>query len=173
MDLLACGRIGRPHGVRGAVRIWPLNPHSELLTRNREITVGRTLKSAKVYRLEHVRRDPKSFVVTIAGVSSREAAAALTNMTWFEARGDFPDAGDDEVYIVDLIGMAVESDTGDLIGKIVDVWEVGAADVLVIDGPDGQQLVPNVPEFVVRLDPSKGAAIIRPIEGLLQSDESD
>ena len=23
--LIACGRVGRPHGVRGELRIWPLN----------------------------------------------------------------------------------------------------------------------------------------------------
>lgn len=167
MPLIACGRLGRPHGVRGALRIWPFNPDTDLIRARRALCVGASPTRTRSLSVRAARRDAKGWIVTFDGISDRDAAAALTNQTWFETRDDFGAAADDEVFIADLVGLVVHTEAGEVVGTIADVWQAGAADVLVIRGPRGEQLVPNVPEFVVRLDPANPPALIRPIEGLL------
>lgn len=169
--LIACGRVGRPHGVRGELRIWPLNPDTELLVKGRRVALGHDARGSTAFDLVDVRHDAKGFVVRLRGVEDREAAARWTGATWFEPRDAFPEPDDDEVYIADLIGLAVRTEAGEPVGVITDVWEAGAGDLLVIRGPRGEHLVPNIDDFVVRLDPAAGEAIIRPIEGLLEVGE--
>lgn len=167
MSFIACGRLGRPHGVRGALRIWPFNVDTDLIRTKRVLTIGPSPKRTRPLTVRSARRDAKGWIVTFDGIADRDAAAHLTNATWFETREDFGATDDDEVFIADLLGLAVALESGETLGTIADVWQAGAADVLVIRGPRGEQLVPNVPEFVVRLDPANPPAIVRPIEGLL------
>lgn len=171
MDLIACGRLGRPHGVRGALRIWPFNPQTELVRAGRELRVGTSATSARAMRIATATRDAKGWVVRLDAIDDRDAAAKLTNLTWYEARDAFRPADDDDVYVADLIGLPVASEQGTAIGEIVDVWQTGPSDLLVIRGPSGQHLVPNVPDFVQRLDPANPPAIITPIDGLLGADD--
>lgn len=170
MDLIACGRLGRPHGVRGALRVWPFNPQTELLQPERTLRIGGTPKSAQGLRIESVSRDAKSWIVTLAGIGDRDAAAKLTNLTWYETRDAFEPAADDEIYVADLVGLAVTTPDGQPLGTIADVWQTGPADILVIRDKGREHLVPNVPDFVQRLDPANPPAIVTPIDGLL--DES-
>ena len=167
MDLIACGRLGRPHGVRGALRFWPLNPATPLVKAGRQIQVGRTARALTGYDVKTAHRDAKSWVIRIEGVDDREAAAKLTGQTWFEQREAFAPVADDEVYLADLIGLPVQTEDGVALGDIADIWQAGAADVLVIRGDGGEHLVPNVADFVIRLDPAQPPVIIRPIDGLL------
>lgn len=167
MDLIACGRLGRPHGVRGAIRVWPLNPATPLVKAGRSLQVGRDARKTRTLIVSTCHRDGKSWVMRFDGVDDRDVAAKLTGLTWYVQREAFAPAADDEVYLVDLIGLAVQTEAGDALGVIVDIWQAGAGDVLVIRGDRGDHLVPNVPDFVVRLDPANPPVIIRPIDGLL------
>jgi len=168
--LIACGRVGRPHGIRGELRFWPLNPDTTLLTTGRTVSLGHRPGEVRPFSVTDARPDPKGHLVRLGGVETREDAALLTGMTWYEPRTAFPEPEDEEVYIADLIGLPARTEDGLALGTIADVWQAGGADILVIRGPRGQHLVPNVDAFVVRLDPAAGEAIIRPIEGLLEVD---
>lgn len=174
MALIACGRVGRPHGIRGELRFWPLNPSTTLLAPGRSIQLGHRPDACRTFVIEECRQDAKGYSVRLAGLADREKAAELTGSTWYEPRAAFPEPEDDEVYVADLIGLPVRTEAGEAIGTIADVWQAGAADVLVIRGPSGEHLVPNVDAFVIRLDPAVGEVVIRPIEGLLsQPDEPE
>lgn len=173
MALIACGRVGRPHGVRGELRIWPLNPSTTLLIPGRALLLGHDPASSRRFEIEESRRDPKGFFVRLGGIGDREVAAGLTGMTWFEPRAAFPEPADDEVYLADLIGLPVRTEAGEAVGVIADVWQAGGADLLVIRGPGGEHLVPNVEAFVSKLDPAAGEVVIRPIEGLLNDETAE
>lgn len=135
----------------------------------RTIAIGASPSATVDQRIASVRRDPKGPIVRLFGVDDRTGAEPLVGMTWFEPRESFPDADSDEVYLVDLLGLPVRLETGEPIGKLVDVWQIGSADVLVIkdDVRKAQHLVPNVEQFVLCADPAKGEIVVRPIEGLL------
>jgi len=99
-------------------------------------------------------------------VTTREAASSLNGMVWFEARDNFPATGDGEYYHVDLIGMLAQTETGDALGRITDVWAMPASDVLVIRGA-GEILVPFVETYVARVDPAARVVHLTNTAGLL------
>ncbi len=168
MSLVAFGKFGRPHGVRGDLRFWPHNPASPLLRANRDVTVGHNADDTRALHLERLRFDGKGVVVKVGGVDDRDAATSLNGLVWYESREDFGPLADDEVYVVDLIGAEVRTTEGDLVGRVADVVQVGPADLLVVRNGRREHLIPNVDDFVERIDAAAGEIVIRPIEGLLE-----
>ena len=165
--LVAFGQFGRPFGVRGELRFRPYNPDSPLLRKGRIVQIGRSPEDCIEYRVEQVRFDAKGAIVKLEGFFDRDQVRALTSLTWYEMRDAFPDLGEDEIYLVDLIGMEAVRENGDVIGRVVDILEHGPYDTLAIRTKRKEVLVPNVDEFVVRTDMDARRIIIRPIDGLI------
>ena len=161
------GKFGRPHGVRGDLRFWPHNPQSDLLRVGRRIRVGRSDTDVDEYELTHVRFDARGVVVGLASINDRDEAARLTGHVWYEARENFSEPSADEIYLTDLLGLKVRTEDGQVVGHIKDVLTMGPTDILVIGNGGKTNMVPNVPDFVIRMDLEAGEVVIRPIEGLL------
>ena len=173
MSLVAFGTFGRPHGVRGDLRFWPHNPESPLLRADRDVSVGTTEGEVREIRVERVRFDGKGVVVSVEGILDRESAASLNGLVWYESRDAFEPLADDEVYVIDLVGCVVRTEAGEALGTLDDVLQIGAADLLVVRDGTNELLVPNVPEFVERIDTEAREIVIRPIEGLLDGWNQD
>jgi 16S rRNA processing protein RimM len=166
------GRIGRPHGIRGAVVVGVRTDEPEL-------------RFAKGSRLD---TDPAStgplivagsrwhsseLLVRFEGIDDRDAAAELRG-TWLLAdSATFAPLDDpDEFRDVDLIGLAVRTVDGTAVGTVDDVLHSGQ-DVLVIKSPDGRQvMVPFVLPLVPEVDVASGFLVIDPPEGLLDLEEA-
>ena len=70
-------------------------------------------------------------------------------------------------YVHELVGLAVEDESGAPLGRVRDILEGGGQDLLVV-ARDGRPdvLVPDVPEIVVGVDVAAGRMVVRPPEGL-------
>jgi 16S rRNA processing protein RimM len=64
--------------------------------------------------------------------------------------------------------MSVQTEDGELLGKIVDVLETGANDVYIIRGEAyGEVLIPVIDETILETDVANGIVIVRLPDGLL------
>jgi 16S rRNA processing protein RimM len=95
----------------------------------------------------------------IDGVADRNAAEALKGQQLFVARGQLPAEIDpEEFYLTDLIGLVARDTGGAEIGRVSDVVNYGAGDVLVIDGGAiGAFDVPFAKAFVPAIDLAGGS----------------
>ena len=168
------GRFGRPHGIRGAVWLWPHNESSDLLKPGRTIQVGTTAADVRGYEVEEVRRDGAGFVLRLKGVADRDLAGSLNGMLWYEVRENFPAPAPDEYYHVDLIGLTARTDAGETLGRVAEVWDAPASEILVIRG-ERELLVPFVETYLLKVDLAAGELVLRNVEGLLDpvADENE
>jgi len=74
-----------------------------------------------------------------------------------------------EYFLHQLLGLAAVTEDGRPLGRLTEVLETGANNVFVIDGPDGQHLVPDIPDVVLAVDVATGRIVIRPMPGLLDN----
>ncbi|GHE74342.1 ribosome maturation factor RimM [Camelimonas fluminis] len=125
--------FGRAHGVRGEVRLksWTADPASVRDYGPFVSADGRPL------RLTSLRPAPGGeadmFIVQVEGVGDRSAAEALARQRLFVPRDRLPQLDDeDEFYLADLVGLAVENDGGRQIGEVIAVHDFGAGDVIEI-----------------------------------------
>ncbi len=79
-------------------------------------------------------------IVAFEGVASRNAAESLKGVELYVARAALPQAGEDEFYHADLVGLRAEDGQGHELGEVRAVHNFGAGDVLEIARADGGNL---------------------------------
>lgn len=148
--LVALGRIGRAHGIRGDVRVTPYNAGSTLLTERSALHVGGELRAVRWAK-------PAGDVVLLAleGVTTREAAEALRGMEVAIPRDELPAPEEDELYLTDLVGCTCWDGTTPL-GTVVAVETYPASDCLVIESETesgtGRREVPACAPYLAAID---------------------
>ncbi len=151
-ERLEVGRVGRPHGLHGEVAVTFTSDRDErrqpgvvLYADGRELVV------------ETIRPHQGRFLVRFAGITDRDQAAGLRGVR-LEAT---PLSGeDDELWVHELIGVAVVDRAGQPHGRVVAVEANPAHDLLVLDD---DTLVPVV--FIVEHRADR--IVIDPPAGLL------
>mgnify|MGYP006274488855 CR=1 FL=1 len=69
----------------------------------------------------------------LSGVDTREAAQALSGVKLYVPRADLPDPADgEEYYLADLVGLAVHDTEGNPVGRVQDVPNFGAGDLVEV-----------------------------------------
>lgn len=150
------GRVGRAHGLRGAFTVRLHDPSSTALDRAAPAQLAlRRADGALLAGLRVVgRAGAGGRILTVEGVVRREQAEALRGAAvWVEraALGLAPG----EVLLSDLIGCRVLEGTVDY-GEVVEVFEAGAAPVLVVSRAGEERMIPFAEGTVVSVDlPSK------------------
>lgn len=61
---------------------------------------------------------------------------------------------------------AVDIDNGEILGKVTDIFETAAHDILVIEGTNTEIMVPDIDEFVKKIDFDNREIFIHLIEGM-------
>ncbi|MGC4154968.1 MAG: ribosome maturation factor RimM [Propionicimonas sp.] len=157
------GRIGKAHGLRGEVTIAPTTDSPE-----QRFAPGSRLSSPTAGELsvKQQRWQAGTLVVAFDQADDRSAAEALRGAElWAEI--DAGDTDDGEFHDTALIGLAAVDPSGAPLGRVARVLHLPAQDVLVLDTPRGERLVPFVTELVPEVDPAGGRLVIDPIPGLL------
>ncbi|MBF8190453.1 ribosome maturation factor RimM [Nonomuraea sp. K274] len=164
---LVVGRIGRPHGVRGEVTVEVRTDDPEL-----RFAVGASIRTDPPERgplvVEGRRRHKDVLLLTFAGIADRDVAADLRGtMLVIDSAEVEPSRDPDEFNDFELIGLAVETVSGEPVGEVTDVLHHGQ-DLLVVrrKGAD-DALIPFVKALVPEVDPAGGRLVVDPPEGLL------
>ena len=163
--LVPLGVIGRPHGLRGEVRVHPYHPGSDLLGRLGALFV---LQDGVIITLPvHTsRRANDVWLFAFEGFEKREAAERLRGVEVKAPRELFPPLPEGEYYQVDLEGLAAESAEGEPVGFVERVIEYPASVVLAVRGEDGLREVPMTPPYVVAVELKQRKVIVDRIEDL-------
>lgn len=160
--MLLAGQIGKPHGMAGEVYVIVISDDP------RRFQPGSTLYHAdgRVLTVERVRPHRDRTLVKFAGIDDRAVAEDLRGPLYVPAE-QVRDLAADEYWPEDLVGCVAADSGGGTIGTVTRVIEGAAQDLLVLDTPAGERLVPMVKEIVVSVDTSAHRIILDPPEGLI------
>ena len=167
--LVVVGRIGRPHGVRGAVSIEVRTDEPD-----RRFFVGAQLITDDGRQLTVTSTTWHSgrLLLTFEGYDDRTAIEQLRNQLLSVDRPEDELPEDpDEFYDSSLVDCQVLDDDATVIGVIQEVAHLPAQDVLVIRTVDDREvLLPFIEEFVPTIDLANKRVFITPPEGLLDEE---
>lgn len=167
MTQLQVGRIGRAHGIRGEVTVAPFTDDP-----GARFAVGSALQtdSSKwpVLTVSGVRQSGPVQVVGFEGIVDRNTAELLRGIVLLVDAESLPEPDDDdEFYDHQLVGLAVHSRSGQMLGTVVDVMHPPAAPVLVVTRTDGtEELVPFVKVIVPEVDLAARTLVVDPPDGM-------
>jgi len=130
-DPIVLAAVAGAHGIGGEVRL-------KLFTAVSANLAKASLESAgKTYRVASIRAAGQGAIARIDGVTTRDGAEALRGGLLSVARDVLPPLGDDEYYWADLVGLACVSADGEAMGRVANVDNYGAGDILEIERADG------------------------------------
>ncbi len=146
------GVVVKPHGVRGLVKIWLHNPGSTALDGCRELILEQD-GDAGIVGFSVVAEAAKGgLVVELEGVSSVEQARTLRGAKILLPREALQAPDDDEYLYVDLVGCQVLDEGDRCLGRVREVFEAGASDVLVVRGDGQERMIPMVEPWIQDVD---------------------
>ena len=155
------GVIGRPHGMRGAVRATATG--ATLATLAAGDAVEASAGDAPARRLVLAARagTPERPILTFDGVATRDDAASLTGAE-IRVAGNrvapLPDA--DTFFVRDLVGCEVLVGERHA-GRVTAVHGAPGNDVLEVAGDDGVLLVPFTGDAVLSVEPEARRIAVR------------
>jgi 16S rRNA processing protein RimM len=172
------GRIGRPHGIRGEVVIGVRTDEPDL-----RFAVGAVLDTGRSpdgpadggqLKVASAHWHSGQLLVAFAGITDRTAAGELTGSWLSVDSGQLPEvAHPDEFRDHELVGLSVQTTTGDPVGVVTDVLHYGQDLLVVRRRADEELLVPFVKAIVPEVDLTTGVLVIDPPTGLLDPRQAE
>ena len=168
-EFLPVGKITGFHGLKGELKLMPYGGLDEFeWTRVFLLIEGKRVS----FTVRSVRRQRANFIIAFEGFSTREATEAMLGTELSVRASELTALPENEFYCADLIGMEVTTDTGSALGRVTKIIDAGAHDVLEINGPAGEVLIPAVEQFIVEVDRASRSIRVHLLEGLAP-DESE
>jgi len=164
--LVLIGKVTRPHGVRGELKVLAGEGCSGAWCEARRVWLGRDARSAKAFALRRARPGGRAFILSLEGVDSIEAAEELRDLSLFVARDELPQPDEGEWYVEDLLGLRVEDPRGKVLGELKSIFDNGAHEVYVVARAGRELLVPAVEGVVLAIEPAAGRIVLEPPPGL-------
>jgi len=158
------GVVKGAHGVKGLARIASYTADPADLFRYSALVLG---PGRTPVTLEHRGASKGGFLARLSTLATREDVDAARGFEIAIARDQLDDiGGDDEFYLTDLVGLAVQDPGGTMIGRVKSVENFGAEDLLEIaltapvKGLGRVALVPFRRTLVTDIDLEAGTATI-------------
>jgi 16S rRNA processing protein RimM len=149
-NLVVMARIAGAFGIKGWVKVQTFTETPDSLLAYPSWWIEST-GGWRECRIEKAEVHSNSVVVKLAGSDDRDAAALFRGKQVAIPRDAFPAAGANEFYWTDLIGLSVVNMQDEDFGKVSEVFETGANDVLVVEG-DRERLIPFTEQVVKQVD---------------------
>lgn len=159
---VAVGRVVRPWGLRGHVKVESLTDFVE------RFEPGNTVWVRGVHRtVEGSRTHKGELFVKLSGIDNPDAAEALRGYLLEVAEADLHPLPEGDFYHFQLEGLPVRTLDGETLGSIAEVFDSGAHSVLVLRGDRGEILLPFTEDVIRRVDIDGGVVEVELMEGLL------
>jgi 16S rRNA processing protein RimM len=161
--LIEVGKLGRPHGVRGELRLHLHNPDTDVFDHTSDVDLYLPGQPSRKLRVEHIRFVHGGAIVALEGVTDRDTAAALTHGLVRVAEADLPQPADDEVWLSDLVGAdVIDADSREPLGRVRGLLQMGGRDLIdVALHGGGSALLPVDAPAIIELGRLRGQIAVR------------
>jgi 16S rRNA processing protein RimM len=165
-DLVLVGRLGRPHGLKGFLVLFPesdndarFDPGSRLLMASGdELTVRETMAI------------PTGRAIAFAGFDDRTVVEHLRGAEVFVEAGARRRLDTDEYWPDELVGLTVRDRSGTTLGVVESVDDTSAQTRVTVLTHSGRYQVPLVRDLIPVISVPNGYLVVADLPGLLSED---
>lgn len=154
---IAVGRIAKPHGVRGALKIEVISDNPE-----RFVPGGELWLQGRKRRIRSVAPLNRGLILELEGVDTVEEAEKFRD-AWLEIpENELGPLPGNSFYVHELAGLQAVDPDGEPFGNVVDARSEPTSDVIEVKLLGGKQiLVPLNSESVEKIDRENRRVVIR------------
>ena len=155
-QFLEAAKVVNTHGVMGEIKLECRCDSAEILKNIPALFIG-----GKEYKVTRARVIPGDFVlVKLDGINDLDDALKLKSKLALARREDIPKK-DSAHFICDILGLPViDEKSGEIYGTLDDVQTPAVQELYYVKTPSGGTvMIPNVPEFIKKIDEERGIFI--------------
>ena len=165
-DLLQVGVITSTHGVRGEVKVFPTTDDVARFKKLKNVLLD-TGKEKLELEINGVKFFKNMVILKFKEFDNINDVEKYRQKALYVTRENAVKLKKDEYFIADLIGLEVQTDEEEMLGRISDVIQTGANDVYVVSVEDGEEiLLPAIKECVKKVDIEEGCMLVHLLPGL-------
>lgn len=147
MGRLIIGEVLKPQGIRGELKIKTFTDYPEDVKAFKTVYIDDVAYKILSFR---VGTDGAAYV-GLRGIPDRNAAELFRGKKLEGEREDAPPLEDGQYYIVDILGLSCETESGEVLGVVTDITNL-ASDVYTIEKAGKKILFPAVKGVIKRVD---------------------
>lgn len=161
------GRINGVFGLKGEVRLYLYNPKTALFEgAGMDVVLVSPEGKRVVKHLKSRSGAGKRILGRLGGVESPEAASQLAEWEIVCDEAALPHLSDGEYYHRDLVGLAVQTQSGEALGRLTEIVSGEQVDLWIAKLGEKEIMFPAVREVVLSVDLHAGVTIVDDLEGL-------
>ena len=165
-SLLEVGQIVNTYGIKGFVKVNPLVDNNNQFKSFKTLYIQEK-KNVKELQVEEVKFSKNLVLLKFKGIETIEQGEELRNLYIQAKRSDIKlEKG--AHFIVDLIGLEVYTEEGELLGILKEVLQPGANDVYIVEDEAKKEiLLPAIPDVIKNINIEGKKMIVRLLKGLI------
>ena len=172
MGVFRVGVVIKPHGVKGAVKVFPTTSDQTRFKLLKQVRFGRTDSEediSEVFEIQSVQFFKNQVILKLKGIDSVEEAEKLRNGSLWIPDEDALPLEENEYFLRDFLEGEVFTEEGTLLGTIYDILETGSNEVFVIRTKEQQEiLLPVIKDCILSMDPVGHKVVVRLMKGMLE-----
>ncbi len=162
--MFTIGKIVNTHGVKGEMRVMPSTDDIKRFEKLKEVYIQQ--RDLKTYEITAVRYHKQFVLIKLKGIDTMDAAEQMKNSLIKIDRKESLPLGQDEYYMTDLYDMAVVTEEGRELGKLVDILVTGSNDVYVVRNEEKEILIPAIKQCIKKVDVTARQMTVHLMKGL-------
>ena len=107
MEFIAYGKVLKPHGLSGEVKVLPFSGDTGSFKNFSSLYISKDNNNPPKFSISRSRKHKNTVIVKLESVDSIDDAEPLKGMTVFIDKSELPEKDDDEYYWFELIGLEV------------------------------------------------------------------
>ncbi len=167
MEYLAVGKVLKPQGVKGELKVEPWTRSPERFKNLSRVFTD--IPEYETLELVQVRCHRRFVYLKAAGIDSLEEAEGLRDsLLWIPEswREELPPG---EYYIYDLLGMQVYCTSGEYLGELKEVLSLPGNDVFLVKKGQQELLIPALHRVIKEVDMGRSRMEIIMLPGLREA----
>ena len=159
---LLVGKLRRPHGLKGEMKLEVITDQPQVFRAEAKVYLGGDFEPMDIAQ---VRGHHPLLIISFHGVTSRDQVDRLRNRGLYMKAEDLPPVSETDFNNSQLIGITVEDESGQILGRLAEILKTGANDVFIVKPEDGKELLlPAINSVILNLDIANKKIVVRPPE---------
>ncbi len=165
-EYIIIGQVAAPRGFKGHIKVDVETDFPDRFSPSSVVYIDR-----KPVTITDVSWQKGRAVIKLDGLNTDTEAKKLNGKLVEIHNSQLRDLPEGRHYFFQLIGLEVKTTGGELIGKVTEILTTSGSNIYVVQGENGEVLVPATDEFVKSIDTETGVITIEPVDGLLNLNE--
>jgi len=162
VEQVLIGKIVSSHGVRGLVNVDLYIESAEIISNLKSVNDE---NGDLLFNIENLVKHKNLYLVKLEGINDRNVSDELRGTKLYMNKENIPEVNDeDEFYVSDLEGLIVKDSKEENFGKVQNIFNFGAGDVLEIIHDSG--------EYFMLSFTKKAVPVVNIKEGFIIIDEN-